>query len=184
MTREAVSYLGSEFNNFLYTPVGVEKNRMQLSVLSGLARQKIDPGQEAAQLTGLSEKMAVQRLMLWIPALSDGSWVNPDRGKIAVRLVALLPRHASSGISSRRMISNADAIKSLSGFILYVVFVLFTLGIQWIATNHEPQVDNTHNADLQRGLRADAVVKFNPAMIQQAEAGVNVLNSSGVINAH
>ncbi len=181
---KAVSYLGPEFNDFLYAPVGVEKNGMQLSVLSALARQNVDPWQEAAQLTGLPEKTAIQRLMSLIPALSDGTSVNSDCDTNAVRLVALLPRHASSGIPSRKTLSNADAIKGFSGVLLYVVFVLFALGTQWISANHQPQVDNTQGADLPRGLPADAVVKLNPATIKQAGASTVTLNSPGVINAH
>jgi hypothetical protein len=149
MTRGAVSYLGPEFNDFLYASVGVEKNGMQLSVLSALARQNVDPWQEAAQLTGLPEKTAIQRLMSLIPALPEELSVNPDRDTIAVRLIALLPHHTSSEIQSRKILSDADAIKGFSSVILYVVFVLFALGSQWIAANHQPQVDSTNKSQMQ-----------------------------------
>ena len=181
MTREAVSYLGPEFNDFLYAPVGVEKNGMQLSVLSALARQNVDPWQEAAELTGLPEKTAIQRLMSLIPALSNVSEINTDRDTVAVRLVALLPHHASSRTPPHKTLSGADAIKGFSGVILYAVFVLFMLGTQWIAASHQPQVDNTHGADLQRGLPADAVVKPNPATIKQAGVSTGTLNSLSMI---
>ena len=49
----AVSAFGhkSEFDPFLYAPVGEERNGMLLSVLSALARLDVDPWQEAAALT-------------------------------------------------------------------------------------------------------------------------------------
>ncbi len=149
MTRGAVSYLRPEFNDFLYASVGVDKNGMQLSVLSALARQNVDPWQEAAQLTGLPEKTAIQRLMSLIPTLSEELSVNPDRNTVAVRLIALLPHRASSGAPSHKTLSDADAIKGFSGVILYVVFVLFALGTQWIAANHQPEVDNTNKPHMQ-----------------------------------
>ena len=51
MTATAsVSRLGSEFDDFLYAPIGEDRNGMLLSVLSALARLDIDPWQEAAKL--------------------------------------------------------------------------------------------------------------------------------------
>jgi len=180
---KAVSYLGPEFNDFLYAPVGVEKNGMQLSVLSALARQNVDPWKEAAQLTRLPEKTAIQRLMSLIPAISDGSSVNPDRDTVAIRLVALLPHHANSEMPSPKMLSDADTIKGFSGVILYVVFVLFALGTQWIAVSHQPLVDDTHGANLQRNPPTNAFINPSPATIKQAGTSTEAVNSSGVINA-
>lgn len=181
--QKAISYLGPEFNDFLYAPVGVEKNGMQLSVLSALARQNVDPWKEAAQLTRLPEKTAIQRLMSLIPAISDGSSVNPDRDTVAIRLVSLLPHHANSGMPSPKMLSDADTIKGFSGVILYVVFVLFALGTQWIAVSHQPLVDDTHGANLQSNPLTNTFVNPNPATIKQAGTSAEALNSSGVINA-
>jgi hypothetical protein len=181
--QKAISYLGPEFNDFLYAPVGVEENGMQLSVLSALARQNVDPWQEAAQLTRLSEKTAIQRLMSLIPLLSDGSSVNQDSDIVAIRLVALLPHHAPSRIPSRKMLADADAIKGFSGVILYVVFVLFSLGTQWITVNHQPLADDTHGANLQSNPPTNTFVNPNLATIKQAETSAEALNSPGVINA-
>jgi hypothetical protein len=41
---------GSDFDAFLFAPVGEERNGMLLSVLSALARLDVDPWQEAARL--------------------------------------------------------------------------------------------------------------------------------------
>lgn len=41
----------SEFNAFVFAPIGEERNGMLLSVMSALARRDIDPWQEAARLT-------------------------------------------------------------------------------------------------------------------------------------
>ncbi len=42
--------LGSEFDNFLFAPIGVDKNGMVLSVVSALARLDVDPWEEAEEL--------------------------------------------------------------------------------------------------------------------------------------
>ena len=50
MTYSAsVSRLGSEFDDFLFAPIGADRIGMLLSVLSALARLDIDPWQEAAK---------------------------------------------------------------------------------------------------------------------------------------
>jgi hypothetical protein len=54
MTRPAsVSALGSEFDDFLFAPIGEDGNGMLLSVLSALARLGFDPWEEAAKLAQL-----------------------------------------------------------------------------------------------------------------------------------
>jgi hypothetical protein len=50
------SLLDSEFNDFLFAPIGEEGNEMLLSVLSALARLGVDPWQEAARLSQLPKE--------------------------------------------------------------------------------------------------------------------------------
>jgi hypothetical protein len=73
MTRStSISPLGHEFNEFLFAPIGEEKNGMLLSVLSALARLDVDPWREAAELAQLPRQTATQRLASLIAALPDG----------------------------------------------------------------------------------------------------------------
>jgi hypothetical protein len=53
MRAASTPYLGSQFDDFLFAPIGEEENGMLLSVVSALARLDLDPWQEAASLTGL-----------------------------------------------------------------------------------------------------------------------------------
>ena len=64
MTYSSASQLGPEFENFLFAPIGADRNGMLLSVLSALARLDIDPWQEAAQLAALPEETATRRLLI------------------------------------------------------------------------------------------------------------------------
>ena len=88
----SVSFFLPEFSDFLYAPIGAEPNEMPLSVLSALARLNIDPWQEAAELSALSEENAIQRLARLVGRLPGGLWKPNDCQEIAARLIKLLPR--------------------------------------------------------------------------------------------
>ena len=90
------SLLNSEFNDFLFAPIGEERNEMLLSVISALARLGIDPWEEAARLTQLPKELAIQRLASMIEKLPSGRWAPSDSRVIAARLVQLLPLRSNS----------------------------------------------------------------------------------------
>ena len=146
MTYSAlVSRLGSEFDDFLFAPIGEDKNGMSLSVLSALARLDIDPWQEAAKLAGLPGETATQRLASLIVELPDEPAAHPDPATIATRLIALLPRPASPTNRSRTALLSAGAATYPRAVIyMYVIFMVCALGAQWIAADRQPaaQVDN------------------------------------------
>lgn len=85
------SPVDTELNDFLFAPIGEERNEMVLSVLSALARLGIDPWQEAAQLALQPKELAAQRLASIIGNLPVGRWAPSDSRIIADRLVQLLP---------------------------------------------------------------------------------------------
>lgn len=120
---------------------------MLLSALSALARLDLDPWQEAAKLAGLPGETATQRLASLIAGLPDGPSIHQDPGTIAARLIALLPRPASSDIPSRKALLGTGAAAHPRAVIyMYVILMVFVLGAQWIAASHQPpaQVDNNH----------------------------------------
>jgi hypothetical protein len=79
----SVFRLGSEFDVFLFAPIGEDRNGMLLSVLSALARLHVDPWQEAAKLARLPREAATQRLASLIAALPDGPSAHLDPGALA-----------------------------------------------------------------------------------------------------
>lgn len=97
----AFSPLNSEFNPFLFAPIGEERNDTVLTVLSALARLGIDPWQESARLAQLSTKVATQKLTSIISGLPNGRWAQSDAGAIAARLIELLPAKRAAQIPSR-----------------------------------------------------------------------------------
>ena len=81
----------SAFSHFLYATLGEDRNGMALTVLSALARQNVDPWQEAADLSRLPRETAMQRITAQLETI-PGDPSLADRTAIAERLLALLPR--------------------------------------------------------------------------------------------
>lgn len=93
------SFFRPEFNDFLYAPIGADKNEMPLSVLSALTRLNVDPWEEAAELSELPRDTAARRLTSLIGRLPSGQGGQIDANAIAHRLIELLPRR--SGLNVR-----------------------------------------------------------------------------------
>jgi hypothetical protein len=143
MTTSA-SVLGSEFNDFLFAPIGEDRNDMPLSVLSALARLDIDPWQEAGKLAQLPGEVATQRLASLIAALPPAAWLpgHSEPGTIAARLIMLLPRRSNSNIPLRRSaIDASDVTKFRAGLWMYAAFIVFMLTAQWVAASRQPSVE-------------------------------------------
>ena len=133
----SIPQLGSEFDAFLFAPVGDDKNGMALSVLSALARLNVDPWMEAASLAQLPERAAIERLTSLIATLPDGPSVCRDPARGAARLIALLPRGADAEMTCKplRGLNVASYSRAVARLILIdVVFIVLVLGAQWLAS--------------------------------------------------
>jgi hypothetical protein len=97
MNRSAsLPTLTSSYDDFLYASVGEDRNGMLVTVLSVLARQNVDPWEEAADLSRLPGDTAMKRLTSMIAVLPGQSSDLPDPTAVAGRLMALLPRRVDS----------------------------------------------------------------------------------------
>lgn len=154
----SLSRLGSEFDAFLFAPIGEDKNGMPLSVLSALARLDLDPWQEAAKFARLPGEAVRQRLTSLIAALPDGALGRLDPERTACRLVALLPRRASLSTPSRETLVGGGAahLGVVVRTVIYVIYVAFFLGGQYLLVSGRPsaQVD----------VRAPASSTISPQM--------------------
>jgi hypothetical protein len=151
MTRSVLpSLLGSEFDDFLFAPIGEERNGMLLSVVSALARLDIDPWQETAQLAQLPAAAATQRLASFIAAIPDRP-AHQDPRTIAAGLIALLPRRADPNVMSWQKSLGVGAVTdphsvnySIVINVIFWAFVTAALGI--LASNQAPAPVDTHVA--------------------------------------
>jgi hypothetical protein len=130
MTRSAsISRPTSEFDKFLFAPIGDERNGMLLSVLSALARLDFDPWLEAANLARMPKETATERMISLIAALPDRPLAQQDSATVAARLIALLPCGNDSDSPSRAMaLGGVAAVNSRT--ILFVILMAFLLGAQ------------------------------------------------------
>jgi hypothetical protein len=91
-----------EFDEFLCASIVEEKNGMALSVMSAFARRNVDPWREAARLSQLPRDIATRELCAMIAEFPHGSPSRASPQAIAERLMAPLPRYASSAASPRK----------------------------------------------------------------------------------
>ena len=83
-----------QLDRFLHATVGTERNGMDLSVLSLLARAEKAPWAEAARLVGLPKAAAVDSMVAAIACLPTGSLPPAHARTVALCLVPLLPGQA------------------------------------------------------------------------------------------
>ena len=88
--------LGSEFDAFLFAPLGEDRNGLPLSVISHLARMNLDPWQEAGDLAALSTEAAARRLAVSLETLTDPILRQASSRTVVLNLLALLP-HPNPG---------------------------------------------------------------------------------------
>jgi hypothetical protein len=85
------SLINSEFNRFLFAPIGDDENGVEVTVLSGLTRLGLDPWGEAARLARLPRAAAVSTLDGILAQLPKAGCEIAETGTVAARLVQLLP---------------------------------------------------------------------------------------------
>jgi hypothetical protein len=78
------------FSQFLYAFVGDDANGMELTLLSALARQNMDPWQKAADLSQLPGCVAMRALETLLKSV-PGHESPVERTALAGRLLSLLP---------------------------------------------------------------------------------------------
>jgi len=137
MTTAPMSVPGSEFNDFLFAPIGEDSNGMLVSVLSGLARSDVDPWQEAAKLAKLPGELATRELAALIGALQDGAAPSSDPRTIAARLVALLPHPLGVDGVPQQTPKGVWAVMNSRPWWIYIVFMCFMLGSQFLIASHQ-----------------------------------------------
>jgi hypothetical protein len=92
----AFSLLKSEFNDFLFAPVGNDADHRTVSVLSALTGAGFDPWQQAAKLRQMPRSAAIETLASILAALPGRACSAAETRDAASRLIALLPRRPST----------------------------------------------------------------------------------------
>jgi hypothetical protein len=131
----SLSTLPSTYDDFLYAPVGESIDGAWLTVLSVLARQNVDPWEEAAELSRMPHDIATRRLISMITA-SPGSNAHPAAA--ADRLVGLLPRHIAAADVAPNVLQGEPAARRsprpVSLMVIAIYILVMVLG-QWLASS-------------------------------------------------
>jgi hypothetical protein len=140
------SPLSPEFDSFLFAPIGADRNGMQVSALSGLARSDLDPWEEAAKLADLPGTAAIARLATIIEMLPGKAWGRQEATAAATRLIALLPHMR---VAAGDQTPDSRSVQSnLRSWWVYVVLMSLVLGSQFlIASQQQPPA--TQQSDVQ-----------------------------------
>ena len=121
--RAEFSLINSEFNGFLFAPIGEEESGIELTVFSALTRLAIDPWGEAARLSGMPREIAASALASMIARLPSGRWEPSDVPLIAARLVQLLPERGPALLAGRSE-GNAGQRKNVAAALWLVILIL------------------------------------------------------------
>ncbi len=111
---------------------------MPLSVLSALARQDIDPWQEAAQLAQLPGMLATRRLGQLIEAIPSRSSPSIDPTMLATKLLKLLP-----GLETSR---KPKGPANNSWVIAYLMVIALIMYAEYLSTSHPSPADGLVSA--------------------------------------
>jgi hypothetical protein len=126
----------SDFDAFLFTPIGEDKNGMPLTVLSMFARMDIDPWQEAAALAQAPNEAATLRLVSLIESLPETSSAQAARDAVS-DLIALLPLRQGSRACSGNGLPTAGAAMRYQTIIVYIIFVFITMTAMELMQSHQ-----------------------------------------------
>lgn len=129
--------LNPEFDNFLFTKIGEDKNGMWLSVASALARLNVDPWQEAAALADLPKDTATRRLASLIAKLPVEQAGKLDENSLANRLIALLPRRQEP-VPAPREGGAVVGVMTDPRIAMIVFFAISMLVALFMAANQRP----------------------------------------------
>jgi hypothetical protein len=164
--------LSSEFDDFLFAPIGEDRHGMPLTMLSALARSELDPWDEAAQLSKVPEKYATARLAALIAALPGRPSITGGCAATAGQAVARLPRRTTATVQLPKA-PPQFRLAQQSWAILCAVLMVLALGAQWIAVSDQaaakgsaavvpaPMRDSSGTPPLDTGDQSDFTVSGN-----------------------
>jgi hypothetical protein len=140
----STSRLGTEFDDFLFAPLGEDRNGLPLSIVSLLGRMDLDPWREADRLAALPAEAAVHRLASLLAALPVASLTEADPGTMAASLIALLPARTAHKAPSPVPAINASAAahpRVVISALLFAIYLIWLL-CRFEGTREDPSVHN------------------------------------------
>lgn len=146
-----LSSLDSQYDAFLFASL-CETDEVTLSVLSLLARQDVDPWQEAARLTQLPMAQATNSLAAKIWQSDSERWPPSEASILAARLIELLPSHG------RFRSTPVSAGDGNAGLTLWMIAWMLFVSIAITGNNaHKPTRDSSAPNSITMAAKEGAV---------------------------
>jgi hypothetical protein len=143
-----------EFADFLHSPIAADADGMPLTLLSALARQGVDPWEEAASMASLSRESALQKLGSLLATVPNGPAPGADTETIATRLVALLhqpSQRKAGGPGNPSSAAMPTPSKGNRRALYYIAALLFLIVGQWaVLLWHEQSPADTSSMPISR----------------------------------
>jgi hypothetical protein len=143
MSADPKASLGSEFDDFLFTPLGEDQNGLPLSVVSLLARLNLDPWQEARNLAELPGEVAARRMAASLDSVADPILRTAITECVVLRALARLPRRMSVAINRPAAGVAAAALPHLGtriGTIVMIASAIVILGSQLLMSRRNASI--------------------------------------------
>jgi len=132
-------FLGPEFNEFLFEPIGVDQFGRPLSVVSALARLDLDAWAEASKLALMPKDIAAEKLSAFIRRCTEFPQAVRDSHKIAERLVVLLPTRATlARQQAEAPIAPGQATQSGRSAMVFLLVMVVLVGAQLLTPRMHP----------------------------------------------
>jgi hypothetical protein len=131
------SPLGSEFDKFLFAPLGEDENGLSVSIVSLFARLNLDPWREAGDLAALPADVAARRLIASLETLTDPMVRGEIAESMVPRLLALLPRRIPGSAQAPPVPDLPAAVHAGTrlGTLLLIISALVLLGSRLFASH-------------------------------------------------
>jgi hypothetical protein len=141
-SRPSVLNLTSRYDEFLFAPICEEAGGMRLSVLSALARMKLDPWEEASRLAAMPKAIAQRALVSILDSVPNRSCEPSEAWVIAARLVGLLPQRSDGPTTAVAEIAAVRAQRTSC----WLVWVCIAIAIS-ILSPHQATTPNAGDSN-------------------------------------
>jgi hypothetical protein len=147
MRPASASHQPSQLDDFLYAPIGDERNGTTLTVLSALARQDIHPWREAATSAQMPRESATLRMSSLTVDLRERPPSRLDPEAVAARLVARLPLSVVAASARNKALPRARGV-NYSGLFIFLALAAVLLGARVVIAIRElpASVDSAHTS--------------------------------------
>lgn len=135
-TSDKLNPDGNGLHPFLHEVIGRDSQGADVTMLSALARQGVDPWSEGAELSRMGHEAALKRIDSRLRLVSDVETVTHDRAAVTNRMAGLLPTARITPVTSpvkdavaRTPLRNPGLIIAIIILIAFIIPLFFGVAV-------------------------------------------------------